>query len=98
MKRSIRTTAAFLAVLLCFILLFCPLCFAASANHDCAGEHCTVCQIAKTCEQLLAAFAAACVPLLALLDGGIRSGRALFGYGAHIRPSTLVTLKTKLTD
>ena len=48
-----RKTAVALAVLLCFVLLFCHLCLAVNANHECVGDGCTVCQVMKTCENIL---------------------------------------------
>ena len=53
MSKRTRLSAACGAVLLIFALIFSVLFVAVEANHDCSGEHCTICHQVQICQTLL---------------------------------------------
>lgn len=53
MTKRTRFAAACVAALLVFALLFSVFFIVAEADHDCCGEHCTICHQLQTCQRLL---------------------------------------------
>lgn len=59
MAKGTRLAAACGAVLLVFALIFSVFFVVAEADHDCGGEHCTICHQIHVCQKLLEPFSAA---------------------------------------
>lgn len=98
MNKSIRRSALFLAVAMLFLSLFSFIFIAAESEHDCTGEHCSVCCQIRDCENTLktAAVTAAAVFALLVCRCGDYSLSPLPFFGEIC--ATPITLKVKLSD
>ncbi len=97
MEKRNRKFALLLALAVCFITLFSSFYIAAEADHDCIGESCPLCYQISVCENTLKSlgYGAAVISAAALTCSfAILSGQPK----THLRESTLITLKVKLSN
>ena len=93
-----KHSAAVLALLLAFVMLFSVLFLVLEAEHDCCGEGCLVCALLRACESFLRHLLpiSALLPALGFLCAPVRSFPGSDRRFAE--PHSLILWKVKLSD
>lgn len=98
MTNKKRVITLILTALFCFAVLFSAVFIIAEAEHDCTGEHCSICYQLSSCENTIktisltgAVFAVAVYLMYLFL-------RSIAVYSNDGCISSLITLKVKLSN
>ena len=98
MTKKNRVVALLLAVLVAFVLLSSMHYVVAEADHDCCGEHCTICYRIALCENILRTLGMS-IGAAAFAVVVCRTVSALLPMASvQIFCATPVTLKVKLSN
>lgn len=91
-----RVFAVLMAAFLLVILFFAVSLSTDNLEHDCAGEHCPVCECLHVCESVIQQTGAGLVPVICFsLAIAAVCITALF-FAAEVFPLNLITLKIRL--
>ena len=96
-KRN-RKLALLLALAVCFVMLFSVFYIAAEADHDCIGEDCPICYQIRVCETTLTSLGHGALVLAAVIALTFSAVILFSQPKTHLRQSTLITLKVKLSN
>lgn len=96
-KRN-RRFALLLALAVFFVILFSVFYIAAETDHDCIGDNCPICYQISVCENTLKSLGCGVVTIVIAIALTFSVATILCKPKTHLRQSTLITLKVKLSN
>ena len=93
-----RIAAGIMGLMMLLIVLFSAFYIAAEADHDCEGEHCSVCACIQQCKNVLRGIGGCAAPQLSFIAPALFAFLFAAVFAAEITQKTLVAERIRLNN